>query len=128
MKLFSKLVQAINEFQPDEPMVAERDLETRLREHLHRHGFAVERQVTKDKDRYDLVCRTFDEIVCIELKLKTDTSDIKQFDKYLPKFKDGLIVVCWSASFALRNIFESVIEQSPIPTVMIELSKRYTLA
>ena len=128
MKLFSKLVLTINDFQPDEPMVAERDLETKLREFLQRKGFTVERQVTKDKDRYDLVCRTFDEKVCIELKLKTNTNDIKQFDKYLPKFKDGLIVVCWSSSYALRNIFENVVEQSPIPTVMIELSKRYTLA
>lgn len=127
MKLFSNLLLAINDFAPDDPMVLENQLEEKLRSHLQNKGFSIERQVPKEKDRYDLICRSFNETVCIELKLKTDTSDIKQFDKYLPKFKDGLIVVCWQATFALRDIFENVIEQSPIPITLIELSKRYTL-
>lgn len=46
-KLFSQLVQAINEFTPDEPIILESQMEKSLREHLQKRGFLTERQVTK---------------------------------------------------------------------------------
>ena len=127
MILFSNLIEHINRFLPDEPMVLESDLETKLRDFLESKGFTVSRQITKKRDRYDLLCRQGSELVCLELKLRADISDIKQFDKYLPKFKDGLIVVCWQATISVREIFANVIKQSPIPLALIELSKKYAL-
>ena len=126
-KLFSKLIQSINDFVPDDPFQLEVELEKSLETHLLKDGFALSRQKSVKGDRYDLVCRSGNEVVCLEIKLRADISDIKQFDKYLPKFKDGFIVVCWQSSFSVRNIFQQVIDQSPIPTTLIELSKRYNL-
>lgn len=127
-KLFSLLIQAVNEFKPDEPIILESQLETLVLEHLQKRGFSVERQVIEKTDRYDLICINYNETVCIELKLRTDISDIKQYDKYLPKFKDGFIIICWQASSSMRDIFTEVIEQSPIPITLIELSRNYSLA
>lgn len=126
-KLFSKLIQSINDFVPDDPFQLEVELEKSLETHLLKDGFILSRQKSAKGDRYDLVCRSGNEVVCLEIKLHADISDIKQFDKYLPKFKDGFIVVCWQSSFSVRNIFQQVIDQSPIPTTLIELSKRYNL-
>lgn len=128
MKLFSELVKVINEFLPDDPMRTESELEQKIMSHLHDKGFNVSSQISKRHDRYDLVCRNINEVVCIELKLRADISDIKQFDKYLPKFKDGIIVVCWQASFSVQDIFHNVAEQSPIPIALIELSRKYSIA
>jgi len=128
VKLFSQLIQAVNEFKPDEPIVLESQLETLILDYLQEKGFEVERQVIEKTDRYDLICRGYDETVCIELKLRTDTSDIKQYDKYLLKFKDGFIIICWQASSSMKDIFTEVIEQSPIPITLIELSRNYSLA
>lgn len=126
-KLFSKLIQSINDFVPDEPFTIEKELEESLETHLLQNGFVLSRQKSVKGDRYDLVCRSGNEIVCLEIKLHADISDIKQFDKYLPKFKDGFIVVCWQSSFSVKNIFQQVIDQSPIPTTLIELAKKYNL-
>ena len=126
-KLFSKLIQSINDFVPEDPFQLETELEKSLESHLLKDGFILSRQKSVKGDRYDLVCRSGNEVVCLEIKLHADISDIKQFDKYLPKFKDGFIVVCWQSSFSVRNIFQQVIDQSPIPTTLIELSKRYNL-
>ena len=126
-KLFSKLIQSINDFVPEEPFTIEKELEESLETYLLQDGFVLSRQKSVKGDRYDLVCRLGNEVVCLEIKLHADISDIKQFDKYLPKFKDGFIVVCWQSSFSVKNIFEQVIDQSPIPTTLIELSKRYNL-
>ncbi len=127
MKLFSSLVKSINEFLPDDPMVTESQLEEKLKTHLESNGFIVFRQVTKRKDRYDLICRERNEVVCMELKIYADISDIEQFDRYLKKFKGGFIVVCWRASFSMQDIFKQVTDQSPIPVQLIELSKKYSL-
>ena len=127
MTLFSKLVKSIQEFHPSEPMVTEAILEKSLKQHLESNGFTVNSQVTKRHDRYDLLCREDNKLVCIEIKLRTDISDIKQFDKYLPKFKDGFIVVCWQSSPSLKEIFCNVIDQCPTPVTIIELSEGYSL-
>lgn len=126
-KLFSKLIQSINEFVPDEAFTIEKELEESLEKYLLENGFILSRQKSVKGDRYDLVCRSGNEVVCLEIKLHADISDIKQFDKYLPKFKDGFIVVCWQSTFGVTNIFQKVIDQSPIPTTLIELAKRYNL-
>lgn len=128
MNLFEELISAIDDFMPSKPMIAESLLESELRIHLESKGFIISRQVTKKKDRYDLLCRKNNEVVCIELKLRANISDIKQFDRYLPKFRDGLIVFCWQSTASVRDIFSDVIKQSPIPVALIELSKKYSLA
>lgn len=128
VKLFSKLIKSINSFVPNDPIVKEDELETKLRSHLENDGFTVSRQVRKNENRYDLICREGNSQVCIEMKLKAEISDIRQFDRYLINFKDGFIVVCWSATFSVRDIFNNVIDQSPIPVSLIELSKKYGLA
>lgn len=126
-KLFARLVKTINEFLPDEPIVKESELERLLKLHLEKKGFNISRQVTKKENRYDLICREKNSVVCIELKLRADTSNIKQFDRYLIKFKDGFIVVCWQASFSVRDIFKKVIDQSPIPIELIQISEKFGL-
>ncbi len=127
-KLFSRIVNSINEFLPDKAIVKESELERLLRIHLEKDGFNVSRQVTNEENRHDLLCRERNTVVCLELKLRADVSNIKQFDRYLPKFKDGFIVVCWQASFSVTDIFKKVIDQSPIPVALIQLSEKYGLA
>jgi hypothetical protein len=128
MTLFCNLVKALDDFVPETPLVKESILEDMLEKFLKKKGFLITRQVTKKNDRYDLICKSQNETVCIELKKKTDISDIKQYDTYLPKFKDGLIIVCWQSSFSVRDICLKVKEQSPIPVTLIILSERYGLA
>ncbi len=130
MTLFQDLLIAIDGFIPSKPMILESLLEIELRTYLEskRRGFNISRQVTKKEDRYDLLCRRNNELVCIELKLRANISDLKQFDRYLPKFRDGLIVFCWQATASVREIFSNVTQQSPIPVTLIELSKKYSLA
>lgn len=127
-KLFSRLVKEIDEFLPEDPIAVESILEEKLRSYLTGKGFIISTQVAKKHDRYDLLCRDGNELVCIELKKRADISDLQQFDRYLPKFKDGLIVFCWQASRSVREIFSEVVQQSPIPLALIELSKKYSLA
>ena len=115
MTLFQDLIEVINEFTPEEPFVNESELELKLLIFLTEHKFSIIRQKVEKKDRYDLICKKDKEIVCIEMKLKTSIKDVSQFDKYLPKFKDGLIVVCWQATFSISSIFAQVIKQSSIP-------------
>jgi len=128
MKLFTRLVKTINEFTPDTPLDLEVELEEKLRNHLHSNGFTTSRQVIKKSNRFDLICRENNSIVCLELKIIAEVSDLHQFDRYLRQFKDGLIVVCWQATFSVKDIFLQVVEQSPTPVALIELCKKYSLA
>lgn len=128
MKLFTSIIKSINEFLPDDPITLESQLEEKLKKHLEKHGFFIARQKIEKENRYDLICSSGNQIVCIELKIHADISDLNQFDKYLRNFKDGFIVVCWQASFSVKDIFLHVTEQSPIPVALIELSERYSLA
>ena len=128
MKLFTSIIKSINEFLPDDPITLESQLEEKLKKHLEKHGFFVTRQKIEKENRYDLICSSGNQIVCIELKIHADISDLNQFDKYLRNFKDGFIVVCWQASFSVKDIFLHVTEQSPTPIALIELSERYSLA
>lgn len=108
--------------------MVESQLEEKLKKHLEKHSFYVTRQKVEKENRYDLICSTENQLVCIELKIRADISDLNQFDRYLRNFKDGFIVVCWQASFSVKDIFSQVTEQSPTPVALIELSKRYSLA
>lgn len=127
MNLFSEIVTALESFVPKDPMVTEATLESAIELHLLKNNFVITRQVSQENDRYDLLCRRDNEVVCIEVKLRADTTDIRQFDKYLKKFKDGFIIICWQASFSIKEITEHVIQQSPFPLALIELAKRYNL-
>lgn len=126
MSLFKKLKIIIDDFIPEEPIFTENVLEEILLKYLKNKGFAVTRQVTKKRDRYDLIVKDGKETVCIELKKKASIKDIKQFDRYLPKFKDGLIIICWQCTSNLKEIFNNVKRQSPFQLALIELSKRYS--
>ena len=63
MRLFTELDLAINEFVPTEPPVLENVIEDGLYLHLKGRGFDVTKQVTKKKDRYDLIVKKCGEIV-----------------------------------------------------------------
>ncbi|MDE1867574.1 MAG: hypothetical protein KGI08_07700 [Thaumarchaeota archaeon] len=126
MSLFELLVKEIGNFIDQEPIITESRLEEKISDYIKSKGIMIENQVSKKEDRYDLICRNGKETVCVELKIKASIKDIKQFDRYFPKFRDGFIVVCWQASFHLKMDFESVKKQSPIPIELIELSKRYS--
>lgn len=127
MSLFAKLIRSLDKFLPAEPIMVESQMERKIQEHLSRDGFSVQRQVSKNANRYDLICKQDSQTVCIELKMKIETGDIKQFDKYIKEFRDGFIVVCWQSSFPMKEIFYNVIDQSPVPVTMIELAKRYMI-
>lgn len=127
LTLFKKLILVIEDFIPEEPPITENILETLLTKFLKDNGFTVTRQVTKKRDRYDLIVIDRKETVCIELKKKATMNDVKQFDRYLPKFKDGLIIICWQSTSYLKEIFKNVRKQSPFPLALTELSKRYVL-
>lgn len=125
MTLFDSLVETINKFAPLEPIIKEKQLEDKLLDYLKKQGFTVKPQVSQKQDRYDLICNQGIEKVCLELKIKTSPADIKQFDRYLFKFKDGMIIVCWQASLNLKELYRNVKKQSPIPIELIEVAKRY---
>jgi len=127
MRLFTELDLAINDFTPTEPPILENVIEDGLYHHLKGRGFDVTKQVTKKKNRYDLIVKKCGEIVCVEMKIHASTNDVRQFDRYLKKFKDGMIVVCWQCSFPMKSIFSEVKEQSPYPIALIELSKKFEL-
>lgn len=127
MKLFAQLLKALGEFMPENPMMAEWILEEKMRHFLLDRGFSVESQVSKKGDRYDLICKNGMEIVCIELKIKATISDVEQFDRYMPKFRDGFIIVCWNATDSLRDVFDNVIEQTPTPIALMELCMKYSM-
>lgn len=124
MSLFRFLIETLGRFNPDEPLITEALLEAKLKDYL-KPIVTTTSQVSKKENRYDLVCRLNDELVCIELKIKAESSDFAQFDRYLKEFRDGLIIVCWQATFSVREVFAAVKEQSPIPIEMVELSKRF---
>lgn len=123
--LFSKIVQEMEGFEMDKPTLVEAELEDQVYNYLSKKIMKITRQVSEKRDRYDLICEEENEIVCVELKVLTNTKDLKQFDRYLTKFKDGFIVVCYQANFTVRDLFNSVRDQSPFPIELIELSKRY---
>lgn len=124
-KLFSRILKDLEDFELEKPAMLESELEEQVYQFLSLKGIEITRQVSEKKDRYDLICKSGKEIVCVELKVFTDSSDIKQFDRYYPKFPDGFIVLCWQSNFTVRDLFRMVSKQSPIPIQMIELCKRY---
>lgn len=123
--LFSKIVKEMESFEMDKPTLVEAELEDQVYNYLSKKIMKITRQVSEKRDRYDLICEEENEIVCVELKVLTNIKDIKQFDRYLAKFKDGFIVVCYQANFSVKNLFAAVKEQSPFPMELIELSQRY---
>lgn len=127
MTLFASVLKALGGFQPDDPIRSESELESRTKQFLEEKGFQIESQVSKKKDRYDLIIKKDGQTVCLELKLKADISDIEQFDRYMPKFREGFIVMCWNATDSMRDIFDNVIQQTPTPIALIELSARYSM-
>lgn len=122
---FTQLCKLLKEFDVIDPIMTEKQLEEKIFNYLKEKGIEVERQVTSHKDRYDLICKSDGKRICLELKLKATISDIQQFDRYLRKFRDGFIIVCWQTTLSVKYIFSSVRKQSPIPIAMIEISKRY---
>lgn len=124
-KLFLRILKDLEDFDLAKPAMLESELEDQVYQFLSSKGIEITRQVSEKKDRYDLICKSGNEIVCIELKVFTNTKDLKQFDRYYPQFKDGFIVLCWQANFTVRDLFNLVRDQSPIPIEMIELCKRY---
>lgn len=123
---FEQLHRLLKDFDIVTPIKTEKELEEKIFDYLKNNGIIVERQVTNKKDRYDLVCKQGNRKICLELKLKATISDVEQFDRYLRKFRDGFMIVCWQTTRSVKYIFSSVKSQSPIPIALIEISRGYT--
>lgn len=130
---FERIVKILNEFESPggRSFRTENDLELMVSAHLQTHGINNTRQKvdTRKGDRYDIICRcNSGKDVCIELKKKAVTNDTRQLDRYHRKYPGGLIVVCWRAVEAFREVFEQVKEQSPTPVALVEVSRRYSIS
>ena len=130
---FERIVKILNEFESPggRPFRTENDLELMVSEHLKTHGINHIRQKIDSKkgDRYDIICRcNSGKDVCIELKKKAVTEDAHQLDRYHRRYPGGLIVVCWRAVGAFREIHHQVKQQSPTPIALVEISRRYSMS
>ena len=132
MTPFEKILQILNEFEvPDgQPFRTENDLEFMVSAHLKTHGISHTRQKTDSKkgDRYDIICSSGKDDICIELKKKAVTEDAHQLDRYHRKYPGGLVIVCWRAVGAFREICHHVQQQSPTPIALVEISRRYSMS
>lgn len=127
MSEFDKLVRIIKNFPVNETIRDERELEANLEKYLKdvflTSSFELERQKITGNVRNDLVVIAGNKKFCIELKKFTDVSVASQIDRYLPLYKDGVILVCWKCSQTLRDVFNDVKKQIRIPIEVIELRK-----
>ena len=130
MTLFENLVKLLSEYRMETPFLKEADIEFDLAKMLRANHIHIELQHPVKTKRYDIIC--YDDVkntrVCIELKTKCSTSDARQFDRYLPDFPAGFIIVCWSATQPMREIFEDVERQSNTPVCLVELGKGASIA
>lgn len=125
-EFFEHLHRLLKDFDIVNPIKTEKELEEKIFNYLQKNGIDVERQVTNKRDRYDLVCKNGNKKICLELKLKATISDINQFDRYLRKFRDGFMIVCWQTTKSVKYIFSATKKQSPIPIALVEISKGYS--
>ena len=131
--LHGMVVRALRSFAATTSIRDEDDLESDICGYLERtHGFGVERQVAggRGRNRYDIVCRhpRAPGKVCIEIKLKAAASNLEQFDRYIRQFPDGLVVACWSATRAVRDVVEEAASSSPVPVGLVEVGMQHALA
>lgn len=121
---FLKLVALLKKFQVEEQIISEKDLENKLHDYIKGSLFGVERQKPITKNiRNDLICTIEGKTFCIEIKKNADLFCVQQLDRYLPYYKDGLILVCWKASTSLKEVFKSVESQINIPVALVEIRR-----
>lgn len=131
---FDRILHVLNEFEVPggQPFRTETDLEIMVSAHLKTHGINHTRQKTDSAkgDRYDIICTcdSSKDDICIELKKKAVTEDAHQLDRYHRRYPGGLIIVCWRAVGAFREICRHVQQQSPTPIALVEVSKRYSMS
>ena len=111
----------------DEPFAYESELEERLSSHMHKNGIRTRTQRSDRNRRYDVLCMDENHTICIELKVRAGLSCTMQFDSYHTRFPAGFIILCWIATRPLREIFDSIKEQSPTPIDLVELSKKHSM-
>ena len=126
--MFEKLITLLDNFEISDAFTSEADLEEKLCQYLKNNDIFYTSQLSEKQNRYDVICSDGTQKVCIELKVKARSSDLEQFDKYMQRFPDGFIVLCWIASISVREIFTTVQSQSPTPIQLLELSKKYSIA
>ena len=126
VKFFSKVLKLLHDFRLDEPFALESEIEKRLAKFLTDRNILHGTQRSTKTKRYDVVCYDGKSTICIEIKIKAESSNLRQFDRYLPD-ADGFIVLCWMATKPVREIFRDVKAQSPIPVALIELSKKHSI-
>lgn len=128
-KFFDHILHHLKSLQLHEAFASEQDLQDMLVQFLKSKNISCKVQQTSQNKRYDVVCFDFHKssTVCIELKIRAETSHVTQFDKYHKDFADGFIILCWNASTPLKEIFEDVILQSPTPVALVELSRQHSM-
>lgn len=129
MNDFETICQLIEQFHINKTIITENELEINLTNYLRQNNLKVTtQQRVNSTTRNDIVVKLNGKTMCIELKKTADLSCMKQLDKYLDFYNDGLILVCWKASENVRRVFQRV--QSlyiSIPTKLIELREYQTI-
>lgn len=121
MNDFDSIVFTLKSFQMIQEPVSEKELEIELLGYLHKKQIRAIRQKINKDARNDLYLEDFK--IYVELKLHADLSCTEQLDRYLSFAKDGIILVCYTASKRLREIFKKVDKQIQIPIALVELRK-----
>lgn len=117
---FERLIFALKKFRMSKAPISEKDLETHLEKFLNDRNLDVSRQEITPQGRSDLVVSNRIRKYCLELKKYGTVEHASQLDRY-SKIYDGLILICWSASKPLRQLFEIEQKTAKIPVALIEV-------
>lgn len=121
---FNRLVLELKNFQIQQDILSERELEESIESYLISKNYSILRQKVMPKVRNDLVVEVNSRKICLELKVNANISCTKQLDSYLGYFNDGIILVCWRSSKNLHQVFENVKKSIKIPVELIQI-RRY---
>lgn len=126
---FEALMQALRTFKVYAKPITEHELENKLCKFLEAKGIAFTRQkATKTRiNRYDVEVRIAGKRYLIELKRYADRSNVDQLDRYLLDC-NGLILLCWHASPAMRAVMELGKAGVKVPLGLIEVQRQCSFA
>lgn len=122
MSEFDELIYDLKLFQIKRKLIDENELESLLESYLKQKGWILARQKIIDVGRNDLVVERNSKKICLELKLETNMSIVGQIGKYVSRYDDGVIIVCWKASKELRDFIKKMnVSQKWPPLEVIQI-------
>ena len=117
---------------------SEQAFETSIESLLEDSKWGIFRQVRRaDGSRLDLVCvpplsscgsATSHGPIIVELKMRLDAANYKQFDRYLKRYADPLIAVGWQASPSARRTLRELASDLPERFAVVVISDGASLA